>query len=179
MESARDFLDSIRDFVQNKAQAQARGRERLGMSSAMSKNDKTGWKHEDPKFQSMLFPTRNKLRLTNHSESGSRFLRADRQALQIRTGSFCQSMLSEIQESPSRARTCCWCCRSPIHWRTWYPNDAQNVPFCWCSWHEHHSRCSSNQGNHQRFEANQHACDHLRASKQTGPHRSTGGKGSN
>ena len=101
MESARDFLDSIQDFVHNKAQAQARGRERLGMSSAMSENDKTGWKHEDPKFQSTSFHISLQLQLTDDSESGSRFLRADRQALQIRTGSFCQSLLGEIQESPS------------------------------------------------------------------------------
>lgn len=73
MESARDFLDSIREFVHNKAQAQARGRERLGMSSAMSKNDKTGWKHEDPKFQRMFFSISRLLSLMNHSERGSGF----------------------------------------------------------------------------------------------------------
>jgi hypothetical protein len=59
MESARDFLDSIRDFVQNKAQAQARGRERLGLPAATSKDNKRGWKHADPNFQGMFLSKRS------------------------------------------------------------------------------------------------------------------------
>ncbi|MCJ1287100.1 hypothetical protein MMC26_006448 [Xylographa opegraphella] len=46
MESARDFLDSIEDFLQTKALMQARAREKLGMPSGTSKSELESWKQE-------------------------------------------------------------------------------------------------------------------------------------
>ncbi|MCJ1475052.1 hypothetical protein MMC13_003712 [Lambiella insularis] len=51
MESARDFLDSIEDFVNAKAHAQGLAREKLGMPSEMSKTEMAKWKHKDASFQ--------------------------------------------------------------------------------------------------------------------------------
>ena len=55
MESARDFLDSIEDFLQTKAHTQACAREKLGMPSGTSKNDIEKWKHEDLDHEGRMF----------------------------------------------------------------------------------------------------------------------------
>lgn len=53
MESARDFLNSVQEFLNGKACAQAAARERFGMPPSLNKDDTIGWKHPDHLFQGM------------------------------------------------------------------------------------------------------------------------------
>ena len=57
-ESARDFLDSIGDFIHGKALALAASRQRLGFPKALVKNEAKGWKHSNSDFNSRQCETK-------------------------------------------------------------------------------------------------------------------------
>lgn len=52
MESARDFLQSIEDFVSRKAHEMAAARTKMGLPDGLDKQKLTGWKYNGSQLQS-------------------------------------------------------------------------------------------------------------------------------
>ena len=99
MESARDFLDSIEEFLKTKAHAQALAREKLGMPSEMSKNESDEWKHKDPDFGGRKLVISSLLLLMSNSQSSQGFRRTDCKAFKSSTDCLRESVPSQVQKS--------------------------------------------------------------------------------
>ena len=87
MESARDFLDSIEDFLKTKAHTQACARGKLGMPPGTSKNDLEEWKQERPDLEGRMFVISIIILLKHLSKLGQGFSGTDCKTIRGSTSS--------------------------------------------------------------------------------------------